>query len=124
MTTIGANELFSSTEAASKVGTVSISPALAVAACGSIGAGAIHAAAIGVHSEFKGIVLAFALLATAQIGWGVFALGRRLALAGVPINLGAVIGWIFAKTIGIGFINGFQTPQSPEFVDTAAMALA
>ena len=129
MTTIGANELFGgSNEAARKVGTLAISPALAVAAFGSIGAGAIHAAAIGVHSDFKGIVLAFALLATLQIGWGVFAFVRRtgvlLALAGVAINAGAVIGWIFAKTIGIGFINGFQIPESPEFVDTAAMVLA
>jgi hypothetical protein len=128
MTTIGANELFSSTEAARKVGTVSISPALAIAAFGSIGAGAIHAASIGVHSDFEGIVRTFALLATLQIGWGVVALVRRtgvlLALGGVAINAGAVIGWIFAKTIGIGFINGFQTGESPEFVDTAAMALA
>src|SRR6185503_15478337 len=127
MTTVAANDLFGATETERRVGTASISPALAVAAFGSIGAGAIHAAAIGVHSDFKGIVIAFALLATAQIGWGVFALvrrsGRLLALAGVAINLGAVIGWIFAKTIGIGFINGFQTPESPEFVDTAAMAL-
>ena len=128
MTTIGANELFSSTESARKVGTVSISPALAIAAFGSIGAGAIHAASIGVHSDFEDIVRTFALLATLQLGWGVFALVRRtgvlLALAGVAVNAAAVIGWIFAKTIGLGFINGFQTPASPEFVDTAAIVLA
>jgi hypothetical protein len=127
MTTIGANELLGSATT-ERNAAVSISPALAVAAFGSLGAGAIHAAAIGVHSDFKGIVTTFAILATLQIGWGVFALVRRtgvlLALAGLVINLSAVIGWIFAKTIGIGFINGFQYPESPEFVDSAAMALA
>src|SRR3954464_3431530 len=106
MTTVAANDLFGSTTERNAAA-ASIAPALAVAAFGSIGAGAIHAAAIGAHSDFKGIVVAFALLATAQIGWGVFALvrrsGRLLALAGVAINLGAVVGWIFAKTIGIGF---------------------
>ncbi|MBJ7453913.1 MAG: hypothetical protein JHC71_17790, partial [Blastococcus sp.] len=51
-----------------------------LAALTSLGAGAIHAAAIGVHSEHQPAVLAFSFLAAAQLAWGVLALvrGNRL----------------------------------------------
>ena len=54
----------------------------AVAGAASIGAGAIHAAAIGVHAEHTEAARVFAVLAVLQIGWGAAALvaaclGRR-----------------------------------------------
>ena len=70
MTTIAAGALAPSRERAS----LSISPAFAVAALASCGAGAIHAAAIGVHSEHHQAVLAFTAVAVIQIGFGVVAL--------------------------------------------------
>ena len=36
----------------------------------SLGAGAIHATAVGVHSEHRQAAVAFALLAAFQLGWG------------------------------------------------------
>jgi hypothetical protein len=111
-----------------RAGVPTLSPALALAAIGSIGAGAIHAAAIGVHSEHRQAVIAFTLLAIAQLGWGVLALqrsGRLVGLAGAAINLAAVAGWVMAKSGGgISFIDGLDLEESPQFADTAAAALA
>jgi hypothetical protein len=104
-----------------------LSPALAVAAVCSIGAGAIHAAAIGVHSEHRQAVITFTILAALQLGWGVLALlssNRWLALAGATVNTAAVVGWAMAKTSGISFIDGFEAAEDVQFADFTAMAFA
>ena len=111
----------------SRTGALTLAPVVAVATLGSIGAGAIHAAAIGVHSEHRQAVITFTILAIAQLGWGVFALqraGRLTMLTGAAINLAAVVGWVMAKTSGITFIDGLDVDESPQFADTAAAALA
>ena len=100
---------------------------LAVPGVASLGAGAIHAAAIGVHSEHRQAVLAFTLLAAFQVGWGALALTRAnplIAFAGITGNLVAVGGWILAKTSGISFIEGLDVKESVQFADGAAAALA
>jgi hypothetical protein len=51
---------------------------LSAAALFSLGAGAIHAAAIGVHAEHRQAALAFTFVATAQLCWGCLALVRWL----------------------------------------------
>src|SRR4051812_9725055 len=114
-------------EPRARAGMATLAPALAIAAIASIGAGAIHAAAIGVHSEHRQAVITFTLLAIAQLGWGVFALqraGRLTALAGASINVAAVVGWVMAKTTGISFIDGLEVDESPQFADTTAAVLA
>lgn len=102
---------------------------LAVAALASIAAGAIHAVAAGAHSEHRPAVVAFAVLAAVQIGWGTLALGasrrrRRIALLGAAVNMAAIGGWALAKTTGIDFVTGLQDAESPQFADTLAAALA
>jgi hypothetical protein len=100
---------------------------VAVAALASIGAGAIHATAAGAHSEHRAAVVAFALTAVFQIGWGVFMLvrpWRAVALLGVAGNAAAVGGWVLAKTNGIGFVAGLDVREDPQFADTLAAALA
>src|SRR4051812_9368331 len=100
------SEIFAAPRA--RTGTPTLAPALDLAAIGSIGAGAIHAAAIGVHSEHRQAVITFTILAIAQLGWGILALqraGRVAVLAGAAINLAAVVGWVMAKTNGISFID-------------------
>src|SRR6476660_9956854 len=90
---------------------LTIAPAVATAAIASIGAGAIHAAAIGVHSEHRQAVITFTILAILQLGWGVFALqrcGRVMAVAGATINGAAVVVWIVAMASGISFIDGLD----------------
>jgi hypothetical protein len=106
-----------------------VAPALAVAAFTSIGSGAIVAAAIGGHSDDRQTVVAFAVVALAQLAWGVVALtrsgsARTLALVGAAINLAAFGGWVLAKTSGISFIDGLERSESPHFADVAAAAFA
>ena len=101
--------------------------ALRAAAIASLGAGAIHATAAGAHSEHRGVVIAFAVTAALQIGWGALALVRThrlVSLLGAAVNLGALGGWVLAKTSGIGFIDGLDTKESAQFADSLAAGLA
>jgi hypothetical protein len=105
----------------------SIPSALAVAAMASIAAGAIHATAVGAHGEHRATQIAFMLVAVFQIGWGALALTRSqswVALLGAAGNAAALGGWVLAKTSGIGFIDGLEAAEGPEFADTVAAALA
>jgi len=100
---------------------------LVVAGLASLGAGAIHVAAVGVHSEHGQAAAAFALVATFQVAWGVLALLRapRLVIAlGALGNAMAVGGWLLTRTSGIGFIDGLENAESAGFADGAAAALA
>jgi hypothetical protein len=100
---------------------------LAVPGLASLGAGAVHAAAIGVHSEHRRAVLAFALLAAFQVAWGALALtrtGPAIALIGIVGNVVAVGGWVLAKTSGISFVDGLDVAEGIQFADGAAAALA
>jgi hypothetical protein len=93
----------------------------------SLGAGAIHATAVGVHSEHRQAAVAFALLAAFQLGWGALALlraPRALIALGAAGNAVAVAGWVLARTSGIGFVDGLETAESPSFADTTAAVLA
>jgi hypothetical protein len=106
---------------------LAVSPTLAVGAIASIGAGAIHAAAIGVHSEHRQAVITFTIVAAVQLAWGVLALlyaNRWLALAGAAANTAAFVGWVMAKTSGIGFIDGLDVAEKAQFADFAAAMLA
>ena len=97
------------------------------AALASIGAGAIHATAAGAHSEHRAAVVAFALTAVFQIGWGALMLvrpSRAVALVGAAGNAVAFGGWVLAKTSGISFVTGLDVQEDPQFADTLAAALA
>ncbi len=100
---------------------------LAVAGGASLGAGAIHAAAIGVHSEHRQAVIAFTVVAAIQLGWGAIALarpGRLLLTLGALANIGIIGGWVMAKANGISFIDGLGEKESPQLADGLAAGLA
>jgi len=100
---------------------------LAVAGAASLGAGAIHAAAIGVHSEHHQAVVTFTIVAAIQLGFGAVALARpgRIVLAlGALANAGFLVGWQMAKTSGISFIDGLGEVEPRQFTDTLAASLA
>ena len=100
---------------------------LAVAGIASIGAGAIHAAAIGAHGEHRQAVVVFAVLGAFQVGWGALALrrpGRVVAAIGVLGNFVALVGWVLAKTSGIGVVEGLDEVEAVQFADAAAALLA
>jgi hypothetical protein len=100
---------------------------LAIGGVASLGAGAVHAAAIGAHGEHRAAVWTFAALALLQLAWGATVLtrsSRRLAVAGAVLGGGAVAGWVLAKTSGIGFIPGLDRVEPIQVADTIAAALA
>lgn len=101
--------------------------ALRVAAVASLGVGAIHAAAIGVHSEHRSAVIAFTAVAGAQLAWGALALtraGRAVAAVGIAVQAASIGGWLLAKTVGIGFVAGLDAVENVQMADGAAAALA
>jgi hypothetical protein len=100
---------------------------LVVASLASLGAGAIHVRAVGLHGEHGEAAVAFALLAAFQVAWGVLALARarRFVVAlGALGNAVALGGWLTTRTSGIGFIDGLEVAESPGFADGVAAALA
>lgn len=100
---------------------------LAVGAGASIGAGAVHAAAIGVHSEHRQAAITFTVLAALQIGWGIVALarpGRAVVALGALGNVAAVAGFALAKTRGIGWIDGLGEVEPVQAADGLAAGLA
>ena len=100
---------------------------LTTAAMASLGAGAIHAAAVGVHSEHPQAVRAFVAVAAVQLGFGALALVRRSRALGVGLavaNALAFGGWVLAKTSGISFVDGLDVSEPIQWADGAAAALA
>ena len=100
---------------------------LAIAAWASLGAGAVHAAAIGVHAEHRDAALTFTIVAFLQLLWGAAALAvpsRLLALVGAAGSSVLVGGWLMAKTSGIASIDGLTATEPLQVADTAAAALA
>lgn len=93
----------------------------------SIGAGAIHAAAIGGHDEHRQAVVLFTVVAALQIGAGVAALLRPRAIAvalAAVVNGGALAGWVLAKTNGIPAVDGLGEVEAVQTADALAAALA
>ncbi len=122
MATVTANAMVSRRQRS-----ITIAPALAVAAMASIGAGVIHAAAIGVHSEHRQAVITFTVVAAVQLAWGIGALltsNRAIVLAGAVANTAAFVGWVMAKTSGISFVDGLDVAEGVQFADFAAAMLA
>lgn len=99
----------------------------AVAAAASIAAGAIHASAIGVHSEHRQAALLFTAVAAVQLGFGLLALTRAsrrtLALGGIA-SAGLVAGWVVAKTSGLAPVAGLGEAEAPQVADGLAAGLA
>ena len=100
---------------------------MAVAGGASLGAGAIHAAAIGVHAEHRQAVVAFTVVAALQLGAGVLTLahpGRLLLTVLAAFNVGILGGWVLAKTTGIAFVDGLEDAESVQTADGLAAGLA
>lgn len=100
------------------------------AAYWSIGAGVIHGAAIGLHAEHPSAARIFLALTVAQLCWGLVVLNRltnptrTLIMAGVVINVVAVVGWVVTRFVGISFIDGFEVAEKPQLADSLCAVLA
>jgi hypothetical protein len=99
----------------------------AVAGMASIGAGAIHAAAIGPHSETRAAALTFVVVAALQLAWGAIVLmpiaGRLVIATGAIGNLVGVIAFAMAKVRGLP-IAGLDVAEPMQLADGMAAALA
>jgi hypothetical protein len=92
----------------------------------SLGAGAIHAAAVGIHAEHATLSRLFVAVAAAQIFLGLATLlrgGRAVAAATAVVNGGAVVAWLVTRVSGISWIEGLEHSEAPQFADTACAAL-
>jgi hypothetical protein len=130
-TTTGADPLTTTAApplvAPSRTQTTSSLGALAVAGFASLGAGAVHAAAVGAHSEHRQAVWMFTVVAMFQLAWGAVALvrsGRFVALIGAVGNLALIAGWVLAKNRGISFVDGLEIAEPVQTADGLAAGLA
>ena len=101
-------------------------PGITTAAIASIGAGVIHAGAIGIHNEHAALARIFVAVAVFQIGWGMIALfkpSRWFAVVGAIGNTVAVAGWFATRVSGVSFIEGLETREAAQFADTACAVL-
>ncbi len=99
---------------------------MTVAAVTSVGAGAVHAGAIGLHAEHQGLARLFIAASVFQLGWGLIALlrpQRWLAAVGALGNAAIVGGWLVTRLSGVDFIGGLETREAAQFTDTAAASL-
>lgn len=104
-------------------------PGIAVAGLASLGAGAVHAAAIGLHAEHPQLARIFVVLAALQLGVGLWAMlrgSRLLAVLLAAVNLVAVGGWLVSRVSGVSWVDGLEQQEDPQFADTvcALMGLA
>lgn len=97
-----------------------------VAALASLGAGAVHAAATGVHAEHQELARLFVVLAAAQLGvglWGLMRPSRQAAWAIGIVNVVAVAGWLTTRLIGVSWIEGLEVREAAQFADSACALL-
>jgi hypothetical protein len=103
------------------------STVLLLAGVASLGAGAVHAAAAGAHGGHAAEIGVFTALAVAQLGWGAWAVthrGRLVAISGVLLGAGALLGWALAKTVGIPLVAGLDVVEPVTVPDALAAVLA
>jgi hypothetical protein len=93
----------------------------------SVGAGACHLAAAGIHAEIPSLARIFVIMGTAQLIAGlVLALGggRPAASVVAVVSVVAVGGWALTRTVGIAWVAGLEHSEPPQFADTVCAALA
>jgi hypothetical protein len=98
-----------------------------IAGLASVGAGAIHLAAAGIHAEHPALARIFVLMGAVQVITGLcLALsGRRVAAAAVVlVGIAAVGGWVLTRTTGISWVQGLEDAEHPQFADTVCASLA
>jgi hypothetical protein len=93
----------------------------------TVGAGAIHLTAAGIHAEYPFLARIFVVLGAAQVIAGlVLAVGggRPAAFVVAIVNIAAVGGWTLTRTVGISWVWGLENPERPQFADTVCAALS
>jgi hypothetical protein len=98
----------------------------AIPALAGIGAGAIHAAAIGTHLDHLLLANALVVVAVTQLCTGVALLtlpGRAVAETVVVVNAAAVAAWLVSRIVGVWFVAGLEVAERPGFADSVCAGL-
>ena len=101
-------------------------PGLSSAALASLGAGAVHAAATGMHAGHPQLARLFVVFAALELGVGMWALlrpGRAAAWGIVLVNAAAVTAWLGTRVMSISWVDGLQHRGAAQFADTACALL-
>jgi hypothetical protein len=101
-------------------------PGVATAAVFSMGAGLVHAGAIGIHAEHVTLARLFIIVSVFQLAFGMATLlrpTRWLAAITAVGNLLAVAAWLTTRLTGISWIEGLETREAAQFADTACAIL-
>ena len=98
-----------------------------VAGIFSIASGLVHGVAVGLHTDHTAAARTFAVLAVVQVAAGLASMfvedGRLRGVVAV-VNVVSVIGWVVAKTSGIGFIDGLGESEAVQATDLLCAILA
>ena len=101
-------------------------PGVATAAVFSMGAGLVHAGAIGIHAEHVTLARLFIVVSVFQLAFGMATLlrpTRWLAAITAVGNLLAVAAWLTTRLTGISWIAGLEAREAAQFTDTACAFL-
>lgn len=91
-----------------------------------MGAGLLHASAIGLHAEHPQLARVFVVLALLQLAVGVaqIAAARSITLlAVIAVNSVAVAGWLVTRLSGISWIDGLENREAPQIADSVCAGL-
>lgn len=92
----------------------------------SIGAGALHLFAAGLHTEHATLARLMVVLAAAQCAVGVLALSsnrRFVAVSMIGVDLFAVSMWAYTRFAGVPWIDGLDVAEAPQMLDTVCAML-
>ena len=104
-----------------------MSAMVGLAAALTAGAGLVHAAAAGAHSDDRTMVLLFAACAVAQVlvGVAVIVASSRSALASLAVvNLACAGAWAATRTTGLPVVAGMAEPEAVGVQDLTAALMA
>ncbi|GAB2631749.1 hypothetical protein [Nocardia goodfellowii] len=92
----------------------------------SLGAGALHLFAAGLHTEHATLARLMVVLAAAQCAAGLLAsvsTRKAVPLTVIGVNLVAVAIWGYTRFAGLPWPDGLGTAEAPQFLDTTCAAL-
>jgi hypothetical protein len=92
----------------------------------SVAAGFLHAAVIDAHRGHGISAQTFAGIAIFQVVWAALIMARPnrgLLAVGAGGNLVVAVGYLFSRTTGIGFVDGFQDVEPVKFTDATTTGL-
>ncbi|WP_040779742.1 hypothetical protein [Nocardia pneumoniae] len=92
----------------------------------SVGAGALHLFAAGLHTEHATLARLMVVLAAAQCAAGLLAsvsTRKAMPVTVIGVNLVAVVIWGYTRFGGLPWPDGLDTAEAPQFLDSTCAAL-